>query len=78
MGFLLICFIIVMAAIFIIQKTENNRLTFENNRQRKELYLAYKRNDRLVEPLESIARQEPLTALSMLRDHLETNKQTSK
>ena len=74
MGFLLIVFIIVVGIIFIMMKTEQKRLEGENKRLRKELYHAEERNDTLVAPLDSIASQEPLTALRMLREHLESNK----
>ena len=74
MGFLLIIFVIVVGIIFIMMKTEHKRLDGENKRLRKELYIAEERNSLLVAPLDTIAEQEPLTALKMLREHLENNK----
>ena len=65
---------IVIFTYLIVITTENNKLTGDNKRLEKELMIAHRRNVILVEPLEAIAKQEPLTALKMLREQLENNK----
>ena len=65
---------IVVVTYLIVITTENNKLKGDNTRLEKELIIAHRRNVILVEPLEAISKQEPLTALKMLREQLENNK----
>jgi len=71
----LLLFSVVLVLIYVIFiTTENNQLSGTNKRLQRELTFERRKNECLVEPLETISKQEPLTALRMLRDHLNTNK----
>ena len=66
-------FLLVVGYVIFIT-IENTTLTGRTNRLLKELRISEDKNRRLVEPLESISKQEPLAALKMLRSLVSHNK----